>query len=336
MVDFIREAARDPDVLTIKQTLYRVGPDSPIVQALMEARENGKQVAVLVELKARFDETNNIVWARALERAGVHVVYGVMGLKTHAKMSLIVRREGQGLVRYVHLGTGNYNPVTARIYTDLGYLTCDPAITSDVSDLFNALTGYSQKEEYRKILVAPSGMRDQILKRIDREIDKHSKSGGGHLIFKLNSLVDKACIKALYRASCAGVKVDLQIRGICCLRPGVKRVSENIQVTSIVGRFLEHSRIFYFRNGGDDEIFLGSADLMPRNLEGRVEVLFPVEAPEILVSLRDEILEVHLQDTLRARRLGSDGEYERVQAERGQKRVDSQSRMLARRRPWIS
>ncbi len=336
VVDFIREAARDPNVLTIKQTLYRVGPDSPIVQALMEARENGKQVAVLVELKARFDETNNIVWARALERAGVHVVYGVLGLKTHAKMSLVVRREAKGLRRYVHLGTGNYNPVTARIYTDLGYFTRDPDIAADISDLFNALTGYSQKQTYRKILVAPSGMRDQILVRVEREIESHRKQGGGHLAFKLNSLVDKACIQALYRASRAGVRVELQIRGICCLRPGVPGVSENIRVTSIVGRFLEHSRIFYFHNGGKNEILLGSADLMPRNLEGRVEVLFPVEDPEILASLRDEILFVHLEDCKQARHLGADGTYSRIKPGKGQEAFDSQSQMLSHRRPWLS
>ncbi|MCP4655697.1 MAG: polyphosphate kinase 1 [bacterium] len=334
VVDFIREAARDPKVLTIKQTLYRVGPDSPIVQALMEARENGKQVAVLVELKARFDETNNIVWARALERAGVHVVYGVMGLKTHAKMSLVVRREKQGIRRYVHLGTGNYNPVTARLYTDFGYFANDPEIAADVSDLFNALTGYSRQEKYRKLLVAPSGMRDGILRRIDREIAAHQKDGGGHLAFKINSLVDKRCIKALYRASQAGVRVDLQVRGICCLRPGIPRVSEKITVTSVLGRFLEHTRILYFRNGGDEEIFLGSADLMPRNLDGRVEALFPVEDPGVRNALRDKILLVHLRDNVRSRRLLPDGEYERLKPNGDEPALDSQNWMIEHRGSW--
>ncbi|MDA8016421.1 MAG: polyphosphate kinase 1 [Thermoanaerobaculia bacterium] len=336
VVDFIRAAARDPRVLTIKQTLYRVGPDSPVVKALMEARENGKQVAVLVELKARFDETNNIVWARALERAGVHVVYGVLGLKTHAKMTMVIRREVGGIKRYVHLGTGNYNPVTARIYTDLGFFTCDDDLAADVSDLFNGLTGYSKKDEYRKILVAPRSMRREILRRIDREISQHERDGGGgHIAFKSNALVDQACIQALYRASRAGVRVDLQIRGICCLRPGVEHVSENITVTSIVGRFLEHSRILYFRNGGDEEIFLGSADLMPRNLNGRVEVLFPIDDEGIRNSLRDEILFTHLRDTRNARKLLTDGSFERVMPEEGQEPLDSQAHMLERQRRWV-
>lgn len=309
VVDFISQAARDPQVIAIKQTLYRVGPDSPIVKELMEARENGKQVAVLVELKARFDETNNIVWARALENAGVHVVYGVLGLKTHAKMSLVVRREPDGIRRYTHLGTGNYNPVTARLYTDLGYMTANPDIASDVSDLFNALTGFSRKEHYERLLVAPARMRQELLRRIDREIQLHEKQGGGRIVFKVNSLVDKACILALYRASQAGVQVDLQIRGICCLRPGIPGMSENIRVTSIVGRFLEHSRIFYFHNGGNEELYIGSADLMPRNLDGRVEVLVPIEDPTIRTALRDEILFVHLDDTRCAQQLDAEGIY---------------------------
>ncbi len=333
VVDFIREAANDPDVITIKQTLYRVGPDSPVVKALMEARENDKQVAVLVELKARFDETNNIVWARALERAGVHVVYGLVGLKTHAKMAMVVRREEGGITRYVHLGTGNYNPVTARIYTDLGYLTADPEIAADVSDLFNALTGYSRKDTYRKLLVAPATMREEVLKRIEREIDNHAQDGGGHLAFKLNSLADKACIQALYRASRAGVKVDLQVRGICCLRPGVPGVSENIEVTSIVGRFLEHSRIYYFRNGGEEEILSGSADLMPRNLDGRVETLFPIEDEEIFAAVRDDVLFPHLRDNHCARRLLPDGSYEHMRPKDGES-LNTQQAMLEYRASW--
>ena len=333
VVDFVREAANDPDVIAIKQTLYRVGPDSPIVKALMEARENGKQVAVLVELKARFDESNNIVWARALERAGVHVVYGVLGLKTHAKMCLVVRREKKGIQCYAHLGTGNYNPVTARIYTDLGYFTTDEAVAADVSDLFNALTGYSRKESYTKLLVAPALMRRQILQRIDREIECHRKDGEGRLVFKVNSLVDRACILALYRASQEGVRVDLQIRGICCLRPGVPGLSENITVTSIVGRFLEHSRILYFRNGGDEEIYIGSADLMPRNLGGRVEVLVPIEDPAIRRALRDQILFHHLSDTHNAQRLESDGTYTRLRPERGRSQ-NTQQQMLEHQDRW--
>ncbi|UCF66036.1 MAG: polyphosphate kinase 1, partial [Acidobacteriota bacterium] len=333
VVDFVRAAARDPDVLAIKQTLYRAGPNSPIVAALMEARENGKQVSALVELKARFDEENNIVWARALEQAGVHVVYGLLGLKVHAKMCLVVRREADGIRCYAHLGTGNYNPVTARIYTDLGYLTSDPEVAADVADLFNALTGYSRKDEYRKLLVAPGRMRQQILELIQREIEQHQKTGDGHLAFKMNALVDKACIKALYGASQAGVKVELSVRGICCLRPGVPGISDNITVSSVVGRFLEHPRIYYFRNGGQETIFLGSADLMPRNLSHRVEVLFPIEDSRLKVALRDEILFVSLRDNVQARRLRADGEYERVMPGNDEP-LDSQRVRLAQRGSW--
>jgi polyphosphate kinase len=324
----------NPVVVAIKQTLYRVGPNSPIVAALSEARENGKQVSAMVELKARFDEENNIVWARALEHAGVHVVYGLLGLKTHAKICLVVRRERDGIRRYVHLGTGNYNPVTARVYTDLGLLTSNPEIAADASDLFNALTGYSRKQKYRNILVSPHDMREAILARVEREIEAHRESGNGHLAFKMNSLVDKPCIKALYAASQAGVRVDLQIRGICCLRPGVPRVSENITVTSVVGRFLEHSRIYYFRNGGEEEILLGSADLMPRNLDSRVEALFPVEDPRLCKSIRDDILFLHLSDNVQARRLDSDGSYHRLGPGEDGAAVDSQLLRLTERGSW--
>ncbi len=334
VIRFVEQAARDPDVLAIKQTLYRVGPNSPIVAALMKARENGKQVAALVELKARFDEENNIVWARALERAGVHVVYGLLGLKTHAKLLMVVRREGDSLTRYIHMSTGNYNDVTARIYTDIGFFTCDPDIGADVSDLFNALTGYSRKQEYRKLLVAPAQMRDEILSRIEREIQRHNKHKDGRLAFKMNALVDPACIQALYRASQAGVKVELQVRGICCLRPGVPGVSDNITVTSIVGRFLEHPRIFYFHNGGDQELLMGSADLMPRNLDRRVEQLFPVEDTSILETVRKQILDVHLQDNVKARRLLPNGEYERVRPTDGAEPLNSQLWMVEHRGIW--
>jgi polyphosphate kinase len=334
VVDFVRQAAHDPDVLAIKQTLYRVGPNSPIVAALMKARENGKQVAVLVELKARFDEENNIVWARSLDRAGVHVVYGLLGLKTHAKICLVVRREGDGIVRYVHMATGNYNGVTARIYTDIGYFTTDPELGAAASQLFNALTGYSRENDYGKLLIAPGMMRQQILDRIEREIKRHRDHGDGYLAFKMNQLVDKDCIKALYRASQVGVKVDLQVRGICCLRPGVPGVSENITVTSIVGRFLEHPRIYYFRNGGDEEIWLGSADLMPRNLDRRVEQLFPVEDACLRDALREHILSVHLKDNVQARRLLTDGSYERIRPKDDQPELNSQLWMVENRGIW--
>ncbi|MCJ7717590.1 MAG: polyphosphate kinase 1, partial [Anaerolineales bacterium] len=334
VIRFIREAARDPEVLAIKMALYRVGPDSPIVAALMDARENGKQVAVLVELKARFDEENNIVWAKALERAGVHVVYGLVGLKTHAKVSIVVRHEQDGIRRYMHLGTGNYNAVTARVYSDLGYFTCDTALGKDVTSLFNGLTGYSRDEQYKKLLVAPGDMQKGIISRIEREIKAHQQSGDGYLAFKMNSLVDIPCIKALYKASQAGVKIDLQVRGICCLRPGIKGISENISITSIVGRFLEHSRIYYFRNGGDEEILLGSADLMPRNLYRRVETLFPIEDEGIKISLRDEILNVHLKDNVKARQMLSDGSYIDIQRKENEKMLNSQEWMIKKRGIW--
>ncbi|MBD0305306.1 MAG: polyphosphate kinase 1 [Nitrospiraceae bacterium] len=332
VLDFIREAARDPNVLAIKQTLYRIGANSPLVEALTEARENGKQVAVLLELKARFDEENNITWARTLEDEGVHVVYGVLGLKTHAKMCLIVRREQDGIRRYVHMSTGNYNTITARIYTDLSLFTCDPLIGADISDLFNALTGYSRKDSYAKLLVAPGTMRQQILNRIEREVQRHREHGDGYLAFKLNALVDRHCIRALYRASQAGVKIDLQVRGICCLRPGVEGVSETITVTSIVGRFLEHARIYYFRNGGQEEVFLGSADLMPRNLDSRVEILFPVQDPRLRDTIVHDILDTHLQDNVQARRLLADGRYERLKPGPRKAALNSQEWMLTRRR----
>jgi polyphosphate kinase len=329
VVDFVCEAANDPQVVAIKQTLYRVGANSPIVHALMEARENDKQVAVLLELKARFDEENNIAWARALEDAGVHVVYGILGLKTHAKVCMVIRRDEDGMRRYVHMSTGNYNTITGRIYTDMSYFTCEPTIGADVSDLFNALTGYSRKETYRKLLVAPGSLRQQILARIEREIVRHQQHGDGYLAFKMNALVDKQCIQALYRASQAGVPIDLQVRGICCLRPGVPGISETITVTSIVGRFLEHARIYYFRNGGQEEVFLGSADLMPRNLDRRVEVLFPVEAPHLRQSILHNILRIHLQDNGQARQLLPDSSYQRLHAPADEPVINSQEWFLA-------
>ena len=292
VIDFLKKSARDPSVLAIKMTLYRVGRNSPVVEALLEAIEEEKQVAALVELKARFDEESNIEWAKAMERQGVHVVYGLLGLKVHSKITLVVRSEGDSIRRYVHLGTGNYNPVTAHLYTDLGLFTADEEIGADVSDLFNYLTGYSSKKDYRKLLVAPINLRERFQQMIHREIEHHRRSGNGHLILKMNSLEEPDMVRSLYQASQAGVKVDLIVRGICCLRPGVPGVSDNIRVVSIVGRFLEHSRIYYFHNGGNEEIFLGSADLMSRNLIRRVEVLFPVEDRRLVRHLREHVLEI--------------------------------------------
>jgi polyphosphate kinase len=325
LVELIEAAAEDPNVLAIKQTLYRVGSNSPIVKALMHARDQDKQVTVLVELKARFDEENNITWARALERAGVHVVYGLVGLKTHAKVALVVRREADGLRRYVHLGTGNYNATTARIYTDMGLLTARPDIGADASDLFNFLTGYSRQRRYRKLLVAPFGLRDRLTWLIEREMAHAASGRGGHLIFKLNAVVDPQIIEILYRASRAGVKIDLIARGICCLRPGVPELSENISVRSVVGRFLEHSRIFYFANSGEPEVYLGSADLMQRNLDRRVETLFPIEERAMVTHIHDNLLDVYLRDNARARVLLPDGSYLRLHPEEGEPAVDSQA-----------
>ncbi len=334
VVSFLKQAAKDPDVLAIKITLYRVGPNSPVVNALMEARDNGKDVAAMIELKARFDEENNIGWARALERAGVHVVYGLSGLKVHSKVCMVVRKEKEGITRYVHLGTGNYNASTSRIYTDLGMFTRDHLIGADVADLFNALTGYSRVHSYRSLLVAPVSIRKGLFERIEREIELHGKNGGGHIIFKINALVDRRCIDILYRASEAGVRVDLQVRGICCLRPGVPGLSEHINVSSIVGRFLEHPRIFYFRNGGNEEVFLGSADLMPRNLDRRVEVIFPVNDPVIRRSIIESILGVYMKDTINMRILDPNGNYTRVRPPQGQTPCNAQAWLISHRGIW--
>lgn len=311
IVDLLKKAAHDPDVLAIKMTLYRVGRNSPIVSALLEAIENGKQVAVLLELKARFDEESNIEWARALEREGVHVVYGLLGLKVHCKIALIVRREHEQIRRYVHLGTGNYNPSTARLYTDFSLFTADPDIGADATDLFNYLTGYSHKADFRKLLVAPVTMRKRLTELIRREIAFGEK---GRLILKMNALEDRAMIRLLYEASRAGVKIDLIVRGLCCLRPGMPGISENITVRSIVGRFLEHSRVYYFGNGGAEEIYAGSADLMPRNLDRRVELLFPVLNPKLVRHLRDVVLEKYLSDDRKVRLGKPNGTYEAVRS----------------------
>lgn len=328
IVNLLNRAADDPSVLAIKMTLYRVGRNSPVVEALLRAMEKGKQVAVVVELKARFDEESNIEWARALERAGVHVVYGLIGLKIHAKVLLIVRKSGDSIKRYIHLSTGNYNPVTAHLYTDLGLLTSDDSIGSDVSDLFNYLTGYSAKVDYRKLLVAPINLRSRIEGLVRREIEHQKNGKNGHIIFKVNALVDERLIQLLYEASQAGVQVDLIVRGICCLRPGIQGVSENIRVVSIVGRFLEHSRIFYFRNNGNEEIYTGSADTMPRNLDRRVEVLFPIEDPGLNRYIREQLLDLYLSDSARARFMQADGSYVRLAVSPAATPVDCQQVLL--------
>jgi polyphosphate kinase len=307
---FIEQAADDPDVLAIKQTLYRTDGDSPIVNALIHAAESGIQVAVLVEVKARFDEASNIGWARALEQAGVHVAYGLVGLKTHSKTALVVRRERGGIRRYVHIGTGNYNAKTARLYTDLGLLSCDEDLGADLTDLFNSLTGYARGGRYRKILLAPTGLREQVIGLIGRTAERHSPRRPGRIVMQMNSLVDAACIRALYAASRAGVEIDLIVRGICRLRPGVPGVSETIRVRSIIGRFLEHSRIWTFANGRRREYYIGSADLMPRNLDLRVEVVTPVSDPDLTGRLQ-EVLDVMLADNVQAWELSEDGGWQR-------------------------
>ena len=325
VTDFIDEAAEDENVRAIKICLYRTGKDSPIVKSLMKASQNGKQVAALVELKARFDEENNIEWARRLENEGVHVIYGMRGLKTHSKVTLVVRYEKEKLRRYVHLATGNYNPTTSRIYTDLGLLTADEEIGKDASDLFNFLTGFSYKTDYNCLLVAPINMRERMLELIEREIEhhKHGKNEG-YILVKINSLTDDKIIRALYRASQVGVKIDLIVRGICVLRPGIEGLSENIRVRSIVGRFLEHSRIFYFDNGGDAEIYTGSADWMHRNLDRRVEAIAPIIDARLRKYIKEEILDTYLKDNVNAQMLTADGSYEKITADSKKKPLDSQ------------
>jgi polyphosphate kinase len=332
VVEFLRAAANDPDVLAIKQTLYRCGRNAPAVEQLMEAAANGKQVATLVELKARFDEESNIGWAKALEREGAHVVYGLLGLKTHCKALMVVRREGDRIRRYTHLGTGNYNSVTTKQYTDLGYLTADDDIGADANLVFNHLTGGGQATEYRKLLVAPVNLRQGIAARIEREIEHAQAGREAHLIFKMNSLVDKPMIRKLYRASQAGVKIELNVRGMCCLRPGIPGVSENITEQSVVGRFLEHSRVYWFRNGGDDEVILGSADLMPRNLNRRVEILFPVLDAGIRRRIRDEILPTYMADNMKTRVLAADGSWTHIWPGDGEEALNAQEWFVARAR----
>ena len=327
VVDFINQAAADPDVLSIKQTLYRVGSNSPIVKALMKAAERGKQVAVLVELKARFDEGNNIVWARALEDVGAHVSYGLPGLKTHAKLTLVVRREQNKLKRYLHLGTGNYNPATGKIYTDYSLFTLNEGLANEVAELFNALTGYSKHTEYKKLLVSPINTRKRLIEMIDREVEWCKKEGKGRIIMKMNSIVDPKTIRALYRASCEGVAIDLIVRGICCLKPGIAGISDNIRVISIIGRFLEHSRAYYFHNGGKEELYLGSADIMPRNLDDRVETLFPVFNKSLIQVVKSD-LDLILSDNVKAWEMNPDGLYAKIPV--GEPKVNSQALFLTR------
>ena len=322
VVNFVRAAAKDPDVLAIKQTLYRVSGNSPIIAALAAAADNGKQVSVLVELKARFDEENNIIWAKMLEKAGCHVIYGLVGLKTHSKITLVVRREEDGIRRYVHLGTGNYNDSTAKQYTDCGIMTCSPSIGEDATAVFNMLSGYSEPLSWNKLAVAPLWLRNKFMRLIRRETVNARAGKKAKIIAKMNSLCDKEIIAALYEASCAGVKIDLIVRGICCLKAGIPGLSENISVRSIVGNFLEHSRILYFENDGAWEIFMGSADWMPRNLDKRVEIVFPVEDEQLKKDVL-HILEVELEDNVKAHILQPDGSYEKPD-KRGKVLVNSQ------------
>lgn len=322
VVDFVKKAARDPQVLAIKQTLYRVSGNSPIIAALAQAAENGKQVSVLVELKARFDEENNILWAKMLEKAGCHVIYGLVGLKTHSKITLVVRKEEDGIRRYVHLGTGNYNDSTAKLYTDCGLLTCAEPIGEDATAVFNMLSGYSEPKSWNKLIVAPIWLRKRFLKLIGRETRNALDGKPAHIIAKMNSLCDKEIIAALYEASAAGVKIELIIRGICCLKTGIPGVSENITVRSIVGNFLEHARIFYFLNDGKEEIYMGSADWMPRNLDKRVEILFPIECERLKKEAR-HILDIQLADNVKASVLQPDGTYEKID-KRGKVLVNAQ------------
>ncbi len=328
--DFVRQASTDPKVMAIKQTLYRCGNDSPIVKSLIEARRAGKQVTAVVELKARFDEALNITWAEELEKAGIHVVYGLPGMKVHAKLCLVVRKEANGVRRYAHIGTGNYNPATAKIYSDLGIITAHPGICADVTDVFNVMTGYAIQDEYRHLLVSPATMRKHLLCAIDQEIAQHQKHGNGNIHFKCNQLVDEACIQALYRASMYGVKVHLQIRGVCCIKPGLPGISENIEVSSLVGRFLEHTRLFAFYNNGTPLLYIGSADLMPRNLDRRIEVLTPILDPKLCMRIYKNILKPHFEDTEKTYLLQADGTYIRREAEEGAKPFNVQEHLLKR------
>ena len=334
IVRFISEAAEDPNVQSIKICLYRIGKDPTMMRALKHARENGKTVSVLMELRAKFDESNNIQWARELEKIGVHVVYGPVDLKVHSKLLQVVRLEGDHLVRYTHMSSGNYNTSSAKQYADISFLTANPEIGEDVGELFNALTGFFGPRMYKHLLVAPLTLKKSLIDKIEREIAVHERTGNGYIAMKANGLIDSDIIASLYKASIAGVKVDLNIRGLCCLRPGIPGVSENIRVTSIVDRFLEHSRIYYFENGGSPEMYMGSSDMMPRNLLARVEILFPVLEKEMMAHIRDDILRIHLADNVKARELQSDGTYMLVERAPGEKKLRSQKWMIDHRGIW--
>ncbi len=325
--EYIAQAAEDPNVFAIKLTLYRTSGDSPIIKSLIDAAENGKQVTAIVELKARFDEENNIIWARALENAGVHVVYGIAGLKTHCKMALVVRREDKAMKRYLHLSTGNYNPITAKIYTDFGLFTCDEDFCTDASNLFNYLTGYSKFTTYKKLIVAPFSMRKSIIRMIDEEVQYHKEFGNGYILFKMNSLVDDKTIMKLYNASSEGVKIDLIVRGICRLKPNITGLSDNINVYSIVGRFLEHSRAYFFNHNGNPVIYTGSADIMERNFDRRVEILYPIEDKGIKQDIT-EILNIYLKDNEKCRVLANDGKYYRKPE--GEESINAQELLVAK------
>jgi len=334
IVRFISEAAEDPNVQSIKICLYRIGRDPTMMRALKHARENGKTVSVLMELRAKFDESNNILWARELEKIGVHVVYGPVDLKVHSKLLQVVRLEGDHLVRYTHMSSGNYNTSSAKQYADISFLTANPEIGEDVGELFNALTGFFGPRMYKRLLVAPLTLKKSLIDKIEREIAVHERTGNGYIAMKANGLIDSDIIASLYKASIAGVKVDLNIRGLCCLRPGIPGVSENIRVTSIVDRFLEHSRIYYFENGGSPEMYMGSSDMMPRNLLARVEILFPVLDKEMMALIRDDILKIHLADNVKARELQPDGTYVLVERAPGEKKLRSQKWMIDHRGIW--
>jgi polyphosphate kinase len=326
---FVEQAVEDPDVLAIKQTVYRTSDDSPLVPALIRASERGKQAVCMVELKARFDEEANIHWAKALEEAGVHVVYGIPGLKTHVKAILVARREGQQVREYVHVGTGNYHAKTARLYTDFGLFTADPDIGADVAEMFNFLTGYGRPGSYRKVLVSPTTMREKLIGEIESTVAAHEAGEEARIALKMNSLVDAGCIQSLYRASQAGVTVDLNVRGICCLKPGVPGVSENIRVVSVVGRFLEHSRVYTFRRGEETRVVMGSADMMPRNLDNRVELVAPVEDPALRAEMID-VLDRCFADNANSWDLGADGEWTRIRRAEGEARRDVQAELRER------
>ena len=334
IVRLVSDAADDPNVMSIKICLYRIGNDPSLIRSLIRARENGKTVSVLMELRAKFDETNNIKWARQLESIGVHVVYGPLDLKVHSKLLQIVRLEGEKLVRYTHMSSGNYNTSTAKQYGDISFLTADQEIGEDVGELFNALTGFFGPRIYNHLLVAPLTLKKTLIAKIDREAENHKKNGNGYIAMKANGLIDSDIISSLYRASIAGVHIDLNIRGLCCLKPGIPGVSENIRVTSIVDRFLEHSRIYYFENNGNPEMYMGSSDMMPRNLLARVEVLFPVRDPRIMSNIRDRILRMHLSDNTKSWLLNPDGSYTKVTVAEGEPRIRSQEWFIENRGLW--